>query len=149
MVDGNALPFEGVYVNYKRTGLAASSFQQIEAGQTVTVPVNAAKSYKLDGVSQAKVTAIQGFRYVVGTEAPASLKDLSVCEDVTSGEVEVTPDQATVAEYVLTVAGVAITVLIFACPGSTSHTSVSYPPHLASRGVPSRTRRAPPRRLAP
>ncbi|KAG6357920.1 hypothetical protein INS49_013803 [Diaporthe citri] len=98
MVDGNALPFEGVYVNYKKTGLAASSFQQIEAGQTVTVPVNAAKSYKLDGVPQAKVTAIQGFRYVEGTEAPSSLKDLAACEDVTSGEVEVTPDQATVAE---------------------------------------------------
>lgn len=96
--DGNALPFEGVYVNYKKTGLAASSFQQIEAGQTVTVPVNAAKSYKLDGVSQAKVTAIQGFRYVEGTEAPSSFTDLAACEDVTSGEVEVTPDQTTVAE---------------------------------------------------
>lgn len=96
--DGNALPFEGVYVNYKRTGLAASSFQQIEAGQTVTVPVNAAKSYKLDGVSQAKVTAIQGFRYAVGTEAPSSFKDLAECEDLTSGEVEVTPDQSLVAE---------------------------------------------------
>ncbi|KAK7727818.1 hypothetical protein SLS63_006893 [Diaporthe eres] len=100
--DGNALPFEGVYVNYKKTGLAASSFQQIEAGQTVTVPVNAAKSYKLDGVSQAKVTAIQGFRYVEGTEAPSSFTDLAACEDVTSGEVEVTPDQTTVAERSIT-----------------------------------------------
>lgn len=99
-VDGNALPFEGAYVNYKRTGLTASSFQQIEAGQTVTVPVYAAKTYKLGGVSQAKVTAIQGFHYVEGTETPSSLKDLAACEDVTSGEVEVTPDQATVAEYV-------------------------------------------------
>ncbi|KAJ0115948.1 deuterolysin metalloprotease [Diaporthe amygdali] len=96
--EGNALPFEGVYVNYKRTGLAASSFQQIEAGQTVTVPVNAAKSYKLSGISQAKVTAIQGFRFANGTDAPSSFGELSACEDVTSGEVEVTPDQATVAE---------------------------------------------------
>lgn len=96
--DGNALPFEGMYVNYKRNGLTPSSFQQIEAGQTVTVPVNAAKSYKLSGVSQAKVTAIQGFRYAVGAEAPSSLKDLALCEDVTSGEVEVTPDQSSVVE---------------------------------------------------
>lgn len=111
--------------------------------------MNAAKSYKLDGVSQAKVTAIQGFRYVEGTEAPSSFTDLAACEDVTSGEVEVTPDQTTVAEYVLTVAGVAVTVLIFVYPGSTFRTSVSYPPRLASKGDPSRTRHAPPRRPAP
>lgn len=110
-VDGNALPFEGVYVNYKRTGLAPSSFQQIEAGQTVTVPVNAAKSYKLSGVSQAKVTAIQGFRYAQGSETPSSLKDLAACEDVTSGEVDVTPDQSSVAEYALPVGVFATRVL--------------------------------------
>lgn len=97
-----------MYVNYKRTGLTPSSFQQIEAGQTVTVPVNAAKSYKLSGVSQAKITAIQGFRYAMGTEAPSSLKELAVCEDVTSGEVEVTPDQSSVAEYVLSIVAHAI-----------------------------------------
>ncbi|KZL85878.1 deuterolysin metalloprotease [Colletotrichum incanum] len=96
--DGKALPFEGVFVNYKRTGLAASAFQKIEAGQTVTVSVNAAKSYKLSGVEQAKVTAIQGFRYAAGTDTPSSFKELAVCADVTSGEVEVTPDQSTVAE---------------------------------------------------
>jgi deuterolysin len=89
-----------VYVNYKRTGLSPSSFQQIGAGQTVTVPVNAAKSYKLSGVPQAKVRAIQGFRYAVGSDVPSSLKELAVCEDVTSGEMVVTPDQASVAEYV-------------------------------------------------
>lgn len=72
--------------------------------------MNPAKSYKLDGVSQAKVSAIQGFRYAVGTEAPSSLKDLSACEDVTSGEVEVTPDQATVAEYVLSTVVFAVSV---------------------------------------
>lgn len=147
--DGNALPFEGVYVNYKRTGLAASSFQQIEAGQTVTVPVNAAKSYKLDGVSQAKVTAIQGFRYVEGTETPSSIKELAECEDVTSGEVEVTPDQATVAEYVLSVVDFVGTTLTLLCPGSIFRTSVSYLPRLASSDEPSRTLHAPLRRPAP
>ncbi|KAK1982508.1 deuterolysin metalloprotease [Colletotrichum cereale] len=96
--EGTPLPFEGVFVNYKRTGLAASAFQKIEAGQTITVPVNAAKSYRLDGVNQAKVTAIQGFRYATGPDTPSSFKDLAACTDVTSGEVEVTPDQATVAE---------------------------------------------------
>ncbi|TDZ39013.1 Neutral protease 2-like protein [Colletotrichum trifolii] len=96
--EGKALPFEGVFVNYKRTGLSPSSFQKIDAGETVTVSVNAAHSYKLDGVSQASVTAIQGFRYAVGAEAPSSFKDLASCADVTSGQVEVVPDQTTAAE---------------------------------------------------
>ncbi|KAL0936307.1 deuterolysin metalloprotease [Colletotrichum truncatum] len=96
--EGNALPFEGIYVNYKRTGLAASSFQKIEAGQTITIPVNAAKSYKLHGIGQAKVTAIQGFRYATGTNTPSSFKELASCADLTSGEVEVAPDQAVAAE---------------------------------------------------
>ncbi|OHF04141.1 deuterolysin metalloprotease [Colletotrichum orchidophilum] len=95
--EGKALPFEGIYVNYKRTGLDANLFQKIAAGETVTVPVNAAKSYKLDGVAEAKVTAIQGFRYAVGDSIPSSFKDLASCADVTSGEVEVTPDQTTAA----------------------------------------------------
>ncbi|TEA17094.1 Neutral protease 2-like protein [Colletotrichum sidae] len=96
--EGKALPFEGVFVNYKRTGLSPSSFQKIDAGETVTVSVNAAHSYKLEGVSQARVTAIQGFRYAVGAEAPSSFKDLASCADVTSGQVEVVPDQTTAAE---------------------------------------------------
>lgn len=98
IIAGNALPFDGVYVNYKRTGLTADNFQAIEAGQTVTVPVNAAKSYKLNGVKSAKVSAIQGFRYATGAEAPSALKDLALCADQTTGSVDVTPDQATAAE---------------------------------------------------
>ncbi|KAL5444663.1 hypothetical protein PMIN06_008335 [Paraphaeosphaeria minitans] len=94
---GKALPFEGVYVNYKKTGLTSDSFQKIAAGETVTVSVNAAKSYKLEGVHQAKVSAIQGFRYSTGEAALSALKDLSVCADQTTGSVEVTPDQSTVA----------------------------------------------------
>ncbi|OLN96887.1 Neutral protease 2-like protein [Colletotrichum chlorophyti] len=96
--EGNTLPFEGIYVNYKRNNLGASSFQKIEAGQTVTVSVNAARSYKLDGIEQARITAIQGFRYATGANIPSSFKDLASCGDLTSSEVEVTPDQATVAE---------------------------------------------------
>ncbi|CAN9242047.1 unnamed protein product [Alternaria alternata] len=95
---GNALPFEGVYVNYKKTGLTADNFQKITAGETITVPVNAAKSYKLKGVQKAKVSAVQGFRYAKGEEAPAALQDLSSCADQTTGAVEVTPDQSSAAE---------------------------------------------------
>ncbi|KAJ0165879.1 Neutral protease 2 -like protein [Colletotrichum tanaceti] len=95
--EGNALPFEGIYVNYKRTGLAASSFRKIEAGETVTVSVNPARSYRLHGISQAKVTAIQGFRYATGASTPSSVRELSLCADVQSGEVDVTPDQSAVA----------------------------------------------------
>ncbi|KAF2437487.1 deuterolysin metalloprotease [Karstenula rhodostoma CBS 690.94] len=94
---GNALPFDGVYVNYKRTGLTSNSFQKIAAGETITVSVNAAKSYKLKGVHQAKVSAIQGFRYAAGEEVPSTLKELSACADQTTSSVEVTPDQSTVA----------------------------------------------------
>ncbi|KAK1479566.1 deuterolysin metalloprotease [Colletotrichum cuscutae] len=95
--EGTALPFEGIFVNYKRTGLDAKLFQKIAAGETITVPVNAAKSYKLDGIADAKVTAIQGFRYAVGDSIPSAFKDLASCADVTSGEVEVTVDQTTAA----------------------------------------------------
>jgi hypothetical protein len=98
---GNALPFDGLYVNYKKTGLGSDNFQKIAAGETVTVAVNAAKSYKLEGVKQAKVSAVQGFRYATGEEVPAALKDLSFCADQTTGSVEVTPDQNVVAEYAI------------------------------------------------
>lgn len=61
--------------------------------------VNAAKSYKLKGVKQAKVSAVQGFRYTTGEAAPSTLKGLTFCADQTTDSVEVTPDQSTVAEY--------------------------------------------------
>lgn len=96
-IAGNALPFEGVYVNYKKTGLTSDNFQKITAGETITVPVNAAKSYKLKGVQKAKVSAVQGFRYAIGEEAPATVQDLSSCADQTTGAVEVTPDQSIAA----------------------------------------------------
>ncbi|KAF2636690.1 deuterolysin metalloprotease [Massarina eburnea CBS 473.64] len=95
--EGQALPFEGIFVKYKNTNLPASVFQTIEAGQTITVPVNAAKSYKLSNVSKAKVSAVQGFLYATGS-TPSSLKDLALCEDATSNEVEVTVDQTVAAE---------------------------------------------------
>lgn len=98
---GKALPFDGVYVNYKKTGLTSDSFQKIAAGETVTVAVNAAKSYKLDGLKQAKVSAVQSFHYAIGEKVPAALEGLSFCADQTTDSVEVTPDQSTVAEYAI------------------------------------------------
>ncbi|KAI8941491.1 hypothetical protein NX059_002708 [Plenodomus lindquistii] len=95
---GKALPFDGVYVNYKKTGLSPESFQKIAAGETVTVAVNAAKSYKLKGVDKAKVAAVQAFRYATGEEAPTTFQDLSLCADQTTDSIEVTPDQSVVAE---------------------------------------------------
>lgn len=73
-------------------------FQTIQPGETVTADVNAAKTYKLDGISQAEVTAIQGFRYVTGTTAPSSLAETLFCESVSSAPHTITPDQAIVAE---------------------------------------------------
>jgi hypothetical protein len=75
-------------------------FVTIQPGQSVTASVNAAKTYKLAGIQKAKVTAIQGFRYVTGTTAPTSLKEMSVCDKVLSGTKTIVPDQAKVAEYV-------------------------------------------------
>ena len=98
MTDGNALPFAGIYVNYKRSGLTPESFQTILQGQTITASVNAAKSYKLAGISTAQVTAIQGFNYVTGSIAPTALNNMTACEDVTSSTVTITPDQSTAAE---------------------------------------------------
>jgi deuterolysin len=96
-IDDNALPFEGVYVNYKKSGLESSMFQTLAPGETVTASINAAKTYKLAGLASAKVQAIQGFRYVTGTEAPTSLKELETCEDVSSDTVAIVPDQSKVA----------------------------------------------------
>lgn len=73
-------------------------FQTILPGETITASVNAAKSYKLDGVESAEISAIQGFRYVVGAVAPSSLKDAIACEDVSSGSMIISPDQSTAAE---------------------------------------------------
>lgn len=96
--EGNALPFEGIYVNYKKTGLTASNFQTIQPGETITSDVNAATTYKLAGVETAQVQAIQGFKYVTGETAPTALSGMAVCEDVTSEVVTITPDQSTVAD---------------------------------------------------
>lgn len=95
IVDGNALPFEGMYVNYKRVGMSTDMFQTLQPGETVTADVNAAKSYKLNGIAKAKVTALQGFHYVTGTTLPTALKDFSFCE-AESSEAELIPDQDTV-----------------------------------------------------
>jgi hypothetical protein len=97
---GNALPFEGVFVNYKRSGLATELFRTLQPGETVTASVNAAKSYKLAGIETAEVTAVQGFKYVTGAVAPASLKDAKFCQSSSSGTVTITPDQSTVARSV-------------------------------------------------
>jgi deuterolysin len=97
MTAGKALPFAGVYVNYKKSGLDDASFQTLQPGETVTTSVNAAKSYKLAGVETAHVTAVQGFRYVTGTAIPGSFKELSACE-ASSSSVAITPDQSKVAK---------------------------------------------------
>ena len=96
--EGKSLPFEGIYVNYKRTGLTPEMFQTILPGETITTSVNAAKSYKLAGISTAKATAIQGFRYVTGSTAPTALKDMEVCESISSSTVTIAPDQSKVVE---------------------------------------------------
>ncbi|ESZ97811.1 putative Neutral protease 2 like protein [Sclerotinia borealis F-4128] len=91
------LEFKGTYVNYKRTGLNASMFQVIQAGETVTASVNAAKTYNLEGLETVDITAIQGFRYVTGEVAPASIGETTLCGDITSNTVTITPDQSKVS----------------------------------------------------
>jgi deuterolysin len=87
-----------VFVNYKRTGLAPEMFQTLAPGETLTASVNAAKSYKLAGISTAQVSAIQGFKYVTGSTAPTALKETEFCESVSSSSVTITPDQSRVAK---------------------------------------------------
>jgi deuterolysin len=72
-------------------------FQTFQPGQTITTSVNAAKSYRLTGISNAKVTAIQGFKYVTGSTVPMSLKDMAVCSDVSSSTIDITLDQSKIA----------------------------------------------------
>lgn len=71
-------------------------FQTILAGETITTSVNAAKSYKLAGISTAVVSAVQNFKYSVGTTAPTALKGLEACTAV-SGKATIVPDQSLVA----------------------------------------------------
>jgi deuterolysin len=124
-----------VYVNYKKTGLTSSHFQKIAAGETITVSVNAAKSYKLEGVEQAKVSAVQGFRYASGEEAPAALRNLSVCADQTTDTVEVTPDQSTVAEYVQICHAVHAKRLTLAARQHISHKRETFTSRIQKRAV--------------
>ncbi|KAI3337246.1 Metalloprotease [Xylariaceae sp. AK1471] len=93
---GKDLPFEGSYVKYRRAGIASEMFQTIQPGETVTASVNAATTYRLAGVKQASVSALQGFHYVTGTAAPTSLRETEFCE-ATSNSVSITPDQSKVA----------------------------------------------------
>ncbi len=78
-------------MNYKRSGLDASMFQTLQPGESVTASVNAAKTYKLAGITAAQVTAIQGFKYVTGSSVPNTLKEMTACEDLVSNTVTVTP----------------------------------------------------------
>lgn len=96
---GKALPFEGAYVNYKRTGVSPDMFQTLQPGESVTASVNAARTYRLSGVKSARITALQGFKYATGTTAPDSLKNLSFCE-ASSGSYTITPDQSKTDECV-------------------------------------------------
>ncbi|KAK9773115.1 putative Deuterolysin metalloprotease [Seiridium cardinale] len=100
--EGNSLPFEGLFVNYKRVGIAPEMFQTLQPGESVTGSVNAAKTYNLDKVEKAQVTAIQGFRYVTGAVAPTSLAETEFCESETSNPLTITPDQSKVASELLT-----------------------------------------------
>lgn len=100
MIAGNTIPFEGVYINYKRTGLSPNMFQTLAPGESVTASVNAAKTHKLAGFKTAKISAIQGFKYATGAVAPDSIKDLAFCEATSSKTVTITPDQSKAAEYV-------------------------------------------------
>ncbi|KAF7932399.1 hypothetical protein BELL_0554g00050 [Botrytis elliptica] len=91
------LEFKGTYVNYKRTGLAPEMFQTLQPGETVTASLNVAKTYNLEGLETVDVTAIQGFRYVIGERAPSALSQTTLCDAVTSNTVTITPDQSKVA----------------------------------------------------
>ncbi|KAI1434410.1 Deuterolysin metalloprotease family-domain-containing protein [Xylaria sp. CBS 124048] len=93
---GRALPFKGAFVQYKQTGIAPEMFQTIKPGQTVYASVNAASSYKLLGVRQAVISAVQGFNYVMGTAAPTSLADTEFCQ-ATSNSMTIIPDQSKAA----------------------------------------------------
>ncbi|KAG0650474.1 Neutral protease [Hyphodiscus hymeniophilus] len=99
--DGQMLPFQGAYVNYKRSGLASEMFQTLAPGESVTASVNAAKTYNLAGVETARITAVQGFKYVVGSTAPTALKDMQTCADISSSTVNITPDQSKVADELI------------------------------------------------
>lgn len=87
----------GAVVNYKKTGLSAEYFQTIAAGETVTASLDVSQTYALAGEDTVDVTAIQGFKYVVGDAAPTTTNGLESCADVTSNTVTITPNQAKVA----------------------------------------------------
>jgi deuterolysin len=90
-----SLLFDCSYINHSL--LRICKLIRLQPGETFTTSVNAAKTYNLAGVAEAKVTALQGFKYVTGTTAPTSLKEMEFCQAVSSGTVSVVPDQSKVA----------------------------------------------------
>lgn len=97
LIAGNELPFEGIFVNYKKSGIDASMFQTLAAGESITASVNAAKTYQLSGIESASISALQGFHYVEGTVAPTAIKGSAFCESSSTGSVAITPIQAVTA----------------------------------------------------
>ena len=97
LIAGREVKFEGIFITYKPTGLSANMFQTLQPGETVTSSVNVAKTHKLAGVAKANVQAIQNFKYVTGTTAPTSLKEMLSCGIVTSESISIKPDQSRVA----------------------------------------------------
>ncbi|KAI1810890.1 Deuterolysin metalloprotease family-domain-containing protein [Poronia punctata] len=93
---GKPLPFEGKFVKYRRTGISSDMFQTLQPGETVKSSVNAASTYKLSGVEQAQINAVQGFHYVKGSKAPSKLSETEFCSAM-SNSVSITPDQKTAA----------------------------------------------------
>ncbi|CRG87856.1 putative neutral protease 2 homolog B [Talaromyces islandicus] len=87
------LDFSGAYVDYKQSNPSSSMFHTLRSGQTVSTLVNAAVSHKLDGVSKAKVTALQHLKFVIGETIPSNLKDMSFCSGIASKKVAIIPDR--------------------------------------------------------
>jgi hypothetical protein len=75
-------------------------FQTLAPGESVTASVNAARTHRLAGIKTAKISAIQGFKYITGATAPESTKDMAFCEATSSKSVTITPDQNKAAKYV-------------------------------------------------
>ncbi|KAH8689145.1 hypothetical protein BGW36DRAFT_421045 [Talaromyces proteolyticus] len=89
---GDDLPFGGIYVNYRRTGLSASMFRTFQPGETVTRPVDVSGIYDLTGILTANVAAVQSFRYIVGDDAPTALAEMLSCPPTISNFRAITPN---------------------------------------------------------
>ncbi|KAI9729296.1 MAG: hypothetical protein M1834_006967 [Cirrosporium novae-zelandiae] len=94
--NGTDIPYSGLFIRYQKNNVSKDMFETFEPGESIATTINVAQTRKLDNVTRASLSVKQKFRYVLGDEAPSSIDTMTKCPTVTSQNITITPEQATV-----------------------------------------------------